>query len=125
MVSTPERRRLVAMAMGAFWLVSGVWPILHMRSFMWVTGPKVDAWLVRTVGALIAAIGLGLVQSARGDDVPREVETIAVAGALSLASVDVVYVARGRIGPIYLLDAFVELVLVALWRLARAPGKAY
>ena len=118
--TTAERRKLVALVMGIFWLVSGVWPIVHLRSFMWVTGPKVDRWLVRTVGALIVAVSLGLLQSSKKDDVPAEVETIACASAVSLAAVDVIYVAKRRIRPVYLLDAVAELALVALWRLARS-----
>ncbi len=118
--SVSERRRIVALAMGVFWFVSGIWPIVHLRSFEAITGPKVDKWLVRTVGALITAVGAGLLQSSGKDDVPAEVETIAVASAVSLATVDVIYVAKRRIRPVYLLDAIAELGFVALWRIARA-----
>jgi hypothetical protein len=38
-----------------------------------------------------------------------------VAAAATLATVDVVFVARRAIGPIYLLDALAELLLLAAW----------
>ena len=30
-------------------LAGGLWPLLHIRSFEWVFGPKTDRWLVKTV----------------------------------------------------------------------------
>jgi hypothetical protein len=47
--------------------------------------------------------------------VSPEVRTIACASALGLALVDVVFVARRRISPVYLLDAAAEVGLVAGW----------
>ena len=42
---------------GIFYVATGVWPIVHLRSFEAVTGPKLEGWLVKTVGALIAVVG--------------------------------------------------------------------
>ena len=42
----------LAIAQGAYFLGTGVWPLVLMPSFESVTGPKVDKWLVRTVGVL-------------------------------------------------------------------------
>jgi hypothetical protein len=47
------------------------------------------------------------------------IKTLAIGSALSLAAVDVVFFARGRISPVYLLDAAAELVLAAGWILGR------
>jgi hypothetical protein len=40
---------------------------------------------------------------------------LGAASALGLIVIDVTYVARGTIAPIYLADAVLEAVLVALW----------
>ena len=56
--------RVIAGTQGSYFLLTGVWPLLHMRSFLAVTGPKTDLWLVETVGVLVAAIGAGLLLSA-------------------------------------------------------------
>jgi hypothetical protein len=37
-----------SLAQGAYHLVTGVWPLVSMRTFASVTGPKVDKWLVKT-----------------------------------------------------------------------------
>jgi hypothetical protein len=45
--------RLVGITQGTYYAATGLWPILWMRSFEAVTGPKQDHWLVKTVGALV------------------------------------------------------------------------
>lgn len=107
--------RLLARLMGWLYLFTGVWPLLHIRSFEWVTGPKTDRWLVKTVGALVSATGITLLMSARRQRVAPEVAALAMANAVSLAVIDVVYVANKRIRPVYLLDAVVEVALLAAW----------
>src|ERR687897_547956 len=84
MPPTDEVVRL-ARLQAIFYIVTGVWPFVSMRSFEAVTGPKVDRWLVKTVGALVAVIGC----------------------ALALAN--------RRISPVYLLDAIAEIALLAGW----------
>ena len=98
----------------AYYLLTGVWPILHMPSFEAVTGPKADDWLVRTVGALVIAIGLSLGVAARRREAPVPVLVLAAASAVAFIAVDVVYVSVGRISPIYLADAAAEAGLLLL-----------
>jgi hypothetical protein len=112
----------VARAQGWYYVVTGVWPILDMDSFVLVTGPKVDLWLVRTVGVLVTVIGATLLVAVRQRRVDAPIVLLAVGSALGLASIDIVYVLVGRIPPIYLLDAAAELALVALWAVGRARG---
>jgi hypothetical protein len=111
-----DSSRRVAAWQAAFYLTTGIWPLLHRRSFERVTGPKTDFWLAQTVGLVVAAVGLGLARAAAGSRrVQPELRTIASATAAGLALVDVVYVARGRIAPVYLLDAAAEAALIAAW----------
>ena len=53
----------MAVAQGAFYLATGLWPVLHLRSFEAVTGPKADGWLVKTVGGLIGVVGGALLSA--------------------------------------------------------------
>jgi hypothetical protein len=112
--------RRVASLQAAFYVGTGVWPLMHRRSFEWLTGPKTDFWLAQTVGLTVAAIGMGLAQAvARQRAVPPELRTIAATSAAGLALVDLSFVARRRISKIYLADAAAEVALVAGWLLAR------
>jgi 4-amino-4-deoxy-L-arabinose transferase-like glycosyltransferase len=110
--------RLVALAQGVYYLVSGIWPLVSLRTFERVTGPKVDDWLVKTVGALAAVIGGVLVVRSVARDSPPD-PLLGAAAAAAFAAVDVNYVARRRISPIYLADALAETALIAGWLATR------
>jgi hypothetical protein len=94
-----------------------------MASFVAVTGPKVDLWLVKTAGVLIAAIGATLLLGARRRTVGPELAFLAVASAAGLAGIDLVYALAGRISGVYLLDAIAEIGLILLWGIAWAYAR--
>ena len=50
-------KRKIAFAQGLYYTASGVWPLVNMRSFEAVTGPKRERWLVKTVGVLVTVMG--------------------------------------------------------------------
>ena len=107
--------RTLAAVQGLYFLATGVWPLVHIPSFLEVTGPKTDLWLVYTVGALVAVVGLVLLCSARTGRVSQEVALLAAGCAAALAAVDVLFVSRGVLPRVYLLDAAVELVILLAW----------
>src|SRR4051812_11984802 len=94
---------ILAGAQGIYYVITGVWPIVHMRSFLAVTGPKHDLWLVKTVGALITCIGLTLGTAGWRGAASLEILVLGVSSALALTIVDIHYVVRKVIPPIYLL----------------------
>lgn len=104
-------RRVLA-AQGAYYVATGVWPVVHRRSFEAVSGRKTDYWLVRMVGLLAASIGSALLVASRGEGVSREAVALAVGAGAAFVAVDVTYVARRRISPVYLGDAAVHAALV-------------
>jgi hypothetical protein len=102
---------------GAYYLATGVWPLLDLRSFEAVTGPKREGWLVKTVGGLIAVIGTTLLTASRRNRITPEVRKLAIGSALWLLGVDLYYAGKSRISPIYLGDAVIEVALIAeQWR---------
>jgi hypothetical protein len=109
----------VAAIQGVFYVFSGIWPLLDIDSFQAVTGPKVELWLVRTVGVLVLVIGGVLVTAARRKTVDLEIKVLAMGSALGLAGIDTGYALSRTIPPIYLADAVVELGFVAGWILGR------
>lgn len=110
----PDSHRAALRFQAAYYLVTGIWPLVSRRAFEAATGPKTDWWLVQMVGLLAAAVGTALAAGSREERVPPSIRTLAVLSALSFAGIDVVHAARRRISPIYLADAAVELALVAL-----------
>jgi hypothetical protein len=113
--ATDDRFLIVLVPQGLYYFATGVWPLVHMASFLAVTGPKTDLWLVRTVGMLIAVIGFSLLVAAFRRTVGTEVRTLAMGSAAGLAAIDVIYVTIGVIPPVYLLDAVMEGLLLAGW----------
>lgn len=103
------------MIQGIYFFITGLWPILHIESFIWISGPKYDIWLVKTVGILIAIIGLVLFSAGINRRVNEEIFLLAVGSAAGLATVDIYYVLINRIWDVYLLDAVVEGILIILW----------
>jgi len=113
----------VARVQALYFVISGVWPLLHMRSFEAITGPKVDRWLVKTVGVLVMTIGATLGLATRADRTTPEIALLGAGSAGALAAIDIVYVAKRRISPVYLLDAVAELVLAAAWTRVRSGNQ--
>jgi hypothetical protein len=111
-------RRAVAAAQSFVYVTSGVWPILSLRTFELVTGRKRDKWLVQTMGAFIAAVGVALGVAARKRRVAREAVVLGVASAATLAVCDVVFVKKVDLRRVYLIDAIVEGAFVAGWLLS-------
>ncbi|HKG36798.1 MAG TPA: hypothetical protein VKA89_10220 [Solirubrobacterales bacterium] len=117
-----DAARAVLAAQSLYYVTTGVWPIAHDRSFQAVTGPKVDVWLVKTFGALVTAVGGALgVAAARRRGSP-ETQTLALGAAAAMAGADAYYVARGRIPPVYLVDAAAQAALMAALLLSRSGG---
>ena len=109
---------------GLYYTVTGVWPLISIESFQWVTGRKTDHlvtgnegdhWLVMTVGALITVIGVTLLLAAWRGNRSLEITALAMLSAVALTAIDVIFVLRGAIPPIYLADAVAEIVLLLGW----------
>jgi hypothetical protein len=114
----------VAWTQGVYFLLTGLWPIVHIESFQAVTGEKTDHlvtghegdhWLVNTVGALVAAIGLSLIVAAYRQRVAPEVMLVGLLTAAALTAIDIVYVARSTIAGVYLADAALEIAIIVAW----------
>lgn len=118
-----EAPRRALLVQSAYYVATGLVPFVSRRAFEAVTGPKREWWLVQTVGALVTVIG-GTLSSARSSRrVTPEVLALAVGSAATLGTIDVAYVARRRISPVYLLDAGIQAsLIVALTRPRRHPS---
>lgn len=114
-MSLAEPTSIVLLLQGFYFLLTGVWPLLSMRTFEAVTGEKHDKWLVKTVGVLVVVMGLVMLSGIRDGWASPAVYLLAVGGALGQGAIDVWYVLRRVIPPIYLADAVLETIFVAAW----------
>jgi hypothetical protein len=119
-------QRTIATIQGVYFFATGIWPLIHVASFQAVTGRKTDNWtgseadhwLLNTVSVLIVAISIPLLLAGWRNSVSPEIIVLAIGAALALTGVDFVYVSRGVIAKIYLLDAAAE-ILLWVWAIRR------
>jgi hypothetical protein len=103
---------------GLYFLLIGIWPMISIATFQRVTGRKTDLWLVRTVSVIITVIGFVLLSAALHGKITFNVMLLAAGSVFILTAIDVVYVIRRVISPVYLLDALLGIILIGLWRVA-------
>lgn len=114
-VSTPARWDQLAVAHGVFNIVGGLWPLVHLRSFEWVFGPKTDVFLQKTTGGLLFSAGAAQLASAAGPKDQAHARRIGLATSVTLLVIDLLYVPAGQIRPTYLLDAAMEAGWIKAW----------
>ena len=110
---------LVWILQGAYYLITGIWAIVGIKSFQKVTGPKVDTWLVKTVGVIVTVIGGVLLSAGLRRQTTPEIAALSIGSAASLGGVSLWYPLRGRISKVYWLDTLAEAMLVGLWWVLR------
>lgn len=98
--------RIVTFVQGFYYLITGIWPMLHMGSFVAVTGPKTDDWLVRMVALLSISIGATILVQKKGPYV------LHISTALSFIAIDCYYALNHVIWDIYLADAVAQAVII-------------
>lgn len=79
---------------------------------MAATGPKVDIWLVKTVGVLVLAIGLAELVAVWRDELVMSVGVLALTSSSFLIGIDIYYSSIRRISRIYLVDAAIQVLLL-------------
>jgi len=113
MVESGNNRALtnVFLFQGAYFVITGVWPLLGMDSFIAATGPKQDTWLVEMVGLLSVSIGITfIVASLRKQKLPL---VLGYSVALSFLFMDLIYVIKDVISPVYLLDGAIQFIFIS------------
>jgi len=108
---------------GIYFTLTGIWPFIHLKSFLWITGPKNDIWLLKTVAGLITTIGLTFLVSAYRREFTAAVITLALGSAFCLMAIDIYYATNDVIWDVYLLDAIAEAILIIAWTIGLSKAK--
>lgn len=90
-----------------------------MRTFELASGEKTDKWLVKTTGLLLAVIGAVLLLDGLREPEGKANLWLGPGGATALTAIDVTYVSKRRIPPVYLLDATLEILFLGMWAKSR------
>ena len=111
----PRIYKVTLWIQGSYTLLTALWGIIDIDSFMVVTGPKNDIWLVKTVSVVLVAIGLCLLIQGLSGVKSIAVMVLAFFSSLGLAFVDIYYATRDVISNVYLADAFIQILLLFTW----------
>jgi hypothetical protein len=104
-------KKNILVVQGGYYFITGLWPLLHLPSFVAVTGPKDDYWLVKLVALLSTSAAITMLSTRNEQSTSL---TLNLTFAFSFLLIDVFYVLNGTISKIYLGDAFVELGFILL-----------
>src|SRR5437868_12042149 len=112
---TMKQFKLLIFIQSGYYLLTALWAIIDINSFMTVTGPKTDIWLVKTTAAMIITISLtlGSYLFMQGNKSPAII--LGSISAFSFVIIDFYYVAENVISNIYVLDGIFESILLIGW----------
>jgi hypothetical protein len=96
-------------------LITAVWPLIDIDTFMAVTGPKTDIWLVKTVGAILLAVAITMITHLFTSGSRLPVIVLCLTTATALTFVDFYYALRDVISEIYIVDGVLELIFIGGW----------
>lgn len=113
-----SRIQLIAfmlLAQSGYYILGALWPLISMQSFLFVTGPKTDLWLIKLNALLLVLVGLSLFTSGLMKRFTAETGILAIGTPLILLFIDVTYVLFGVISPVYLIDGLIESIILFGW----------
>ncbi|HEX8038350.1 MAG TPA: hypothetical protein VF490_04345 [Chryseosolibacter sp.] len=96
-------------------MVTAIWPLVDIASFMYVTGEKTDVWLVKTVGALLVPVAACLYTHLFIETDHRPALVLGSLTAVAFISIDFYYALTDVISDIYLADGILEIMFVVGW----------
>jgi hypothetical protein len=100
---------------GVYTLLTAIWPLIDIQSFLWASGPKTDIWLVKTVGACLTAIALSLLSFLFVSTHPLPAIVLGGCTAVGMACIDFYYTFTNTISAIYLWDGTLETAFALTW----------
>lgn len=101
---------------GIYFFITLVWPVIDIESFMKVTGPKTDVWLVKTVSVLLLPYSIICLWAGFNfKRISKLIIVTMVLTCLGLAFVEFYYYFNGTIKWVYAADAVLQLMFSIWW----------
>lgn len=107
--------KVLLLAQGVYSLLTASWGLIDIESFMAITGPKSDVWLVKTVSVLIIPISLCLLSYLITRSGFTQVAIVGITSAIGLGTIDFYYSLRDVISKVYLGDGFMQVLFLLMW----------
>ncbi len=91
---------------GAYYVATGLWPVVAVHHYMDATGQEGHAWAARALGGAVAALGLALVLDVLPD---RHARRASIGTSVLLAAGAAYFVARGKGVPVNATDGAIQI----------------
>ena len=98
-----------------YYFLTAVWPLVHIESFLMVTGDKTDIWLVKTVSILLLPYCILLLYLTFNVKKDFIVVITVMFCCLGLLFVDLYYYFNDVIRWVYLIDGFFQFLFFIYW----------
>jgi hypothetical protein len=118
-----QRRNILFGFQSGYYLLSGLWPLVDITSFMEVTGYKTDLWLVKTVSVLILAITFTFILALVRKEYVSSLVFLSASSAAGLLAIDLYYAINDTISDVYFIDAAAQLIIILAWIVIRVAKK--
>jgi hypothetical protein len=105
----------ILIAQGIYTILTSLWPIIHIKSFLFITGPKTDVWLVKLVSLLLLCMGISFLMEVSQKHLSVTIKQLALNSAVVLFVVDLYYSYYNIIPEVYVIDGFIQLLFICLW----------
>jgi hypothetical protein len=100
---------------GLYLLITAIWPLIDIESFMRVTGPKTDIWLVKTVAVLLIPVSICILFPLFSRINPILSILVSLLCTAGLAAIDFYYTSTETISNVYRYDGFLQVILFVSW----------
>ncbi len=113
-------KRYILLIQTIYILITALWPLVDMESFVRISGSKMDVERVKTVSLLLLALAAIMLFSLVKRRITHIVIVMAFVCATAFLSYDLLHILTGRISSVYLLDGFVQLSFLFAWTISLA-----
>jgi hypothetical protein len=107
--------RIILWVQTLYYFITAAWALVVIKSFMEITGPKADVWLVKTVSVLLLAISFCFLANLFIKSNPWPAIILAGGCCIFLAFIDFYYAGKQTISAVYFLDGIAEVLLLLVW----------
>ncbi|UCF21070.1 MAG: hypothetical protein JSU87_06700 [Gemmatimonadota bacterium] len=87
-------RRWLLLAQGGYYLLTGLWPLVHLSSFAQIVALRINPFQAQSYGAVLIVIGACLIEAARRGPPDAFATLLGAAVAAAIAVVDLVWLPR-------------------------------
>jgi hypothetical protein len=107
----PQLAQRVGRIQGGYYLLGGLWRLLHARSFEHVAGPKPDQFQTDVTAALFSAVGTDLIAGTLKRAPHGPIRVLSISAPIAVAIIDFRH--RHQIRHLFRLEAALEIAFAA------------